>query len=203
MEVLFVPDDETMYPGGLARQTIWIDPGPAARNLCGSSRPGHFLGVATVVAKFFHIVKPHRAYFGQKDAQQGVIIRNMVRDLAFPLEIHIVDTVRESDGLAMSSRNRYLTAEYRRQAPVLNQALGTAQERFSDGTRDALALIDVVASLLRERAPLGRVEYIQIVDGDELQPVLGEAPSGSLLAGAVVFGSTRLIDNTRLQANVE
>jgi pantoate--beta-alanine ligase len=194
----FVPSDEDMYPGGLAGQKVWIDPGELAAHLCGASRPGHFRGVATVVAKLFDIAQPDRAYFGQKDAQQVVIVRRMARDLAMPVEVRIVPTVRETDGLALSSRNAYLTTEERRQAPGLKAALDRAQVAYTSGERRAEELRRTMRTDIAERAPLGRMDYVDIVDLGTLAPISGTIQSDALAAVAAYFGSTRLIDNVIL-----
>ncbi|HLJ68976.1 MAG TPA: pantoate--beta-alanine ligase, partial [Chloroflexota bacterium] len=136
--ILFVPSVETMYPEGPENQRVWVDPGELARHLCGASRPTHFRGVATVVAKLFNMVSPDRAYFGAKDAQQAIIIRRMAGDLAFPVEVQVVPTVREPDGLALSSRNVYLSPAERAQAPALKHALDLARDRILAGERGAL-----------------------------------------------------------------
>ena len=165
--------------------------------LCGTSRPGHFRGVCTVVAKFFNICEPDKAYFGQKDAQQLAIIRRMVRDLNMRPEIVACPTVREVDGLAMSSRNAYLTPEERRQAVVLNQALRAAERLVGEGERDP-GVLDAAMRQVLASAPLADVDYVAIVDAENLRPVptvVGEC----LVALAVRFGGTRLIDNTAVR----
>jgi pantoate--beta-alanine ligase len=164
-----------------------------SQHLCGASRPGHFRGVCTVVAKLFHLIAPDAAVFGEKDFQQLAIIRRMVRDLNFPIEIIAAPTVREADGLALSSRNQYLTAEQRAQAPVIRAALLEAAR--SEEKEAELVLSHVRQKI--ESASLARVDYAEIVGADDLQPRLTIEPR-SLLAVAVFFGKTRLIDNILL-----
>jgi pantoate--beta-alanine ligase len=162
-------------------------------HLCGPWRPGHFEGVLTVVAKLFHLVEPDVAVFGRKDAQQAVMIRRMVADLDFPLEIVVAPTVREADGLALSSRNAYLTPEERRAAPALSRGLAAAHDAFRNGVA---AAADVVAEARRvvEREPLLRLEYVEAVDPDTLAPETRVA-GDTVLALAARVGVTRLIDN--------
>jgi len=165
--------------------------------LCGGSRPGHFDGVCTVVAKLFNLVQPDEAVFGKKDYQQLAIIRRMVRDLDFPVGIHGVETVREADGLAMSSRNRYLDLEERAQAPALRAALLQAREAWLGGVTGSSRLIAQIRQHLATAAPLAREDYIGLVDQKSLKP-LEIAHSGSLIALAFWFGKARLIDNIEL-----
>ena len=160
-------------------------------------RPGHFRGVATVVAKLFNAVQPHRAYFGQKDAQQAAVIRQMVRDLSYPIEIVVCPIVREADGLAMSSRNVYLTPEQRRAATVLYRSLVAAKEAYEQGERNAEKLRARVQEVLAAEA-LAKVQYVSCADPDtleELETVTGKA----LLSMAVFVGQTRLLDNMTLE----
>ncbi len=190
VDIVFHPDAAGMYAPG---RSVTVDESLLTTGLCGRSRPGHFSGVCTVVAKLFNLVRPHAAIFGQKDYQQLAIIRRMVRDLNFPLEIIGAETVRESDGLALSSRNVFLTTDERAQAPVLRRALLLAGKRCRNGERDA----DTIRADLKNElvnAAQARVDYVEIVDADDLQPVTKiERPA--LLALAVFFGRTRLIDN--------
>jgi pantoate--beta-alanine ligase len=189
-DAVFAPSAHEMYP---REPTTRIGVGALGLHLCGADRPGHFEGVATVVAKLLNIVRPDRAYFGEKDAQQLAIIRRLVADLSVPVEIVGVATVREADGLALSSRNRLLSPEERQQAPVLYRALGAAAGLVAAGEVDAGR---VVEAALREipRGPGLKIEYLEVVDPDGLQPVARvEAPV--LVAGALWVGSTRLIDN--------
>lgn len=200
VDALFLPSDETMYPGGVERQTVWIDPGEPATYLESRSRPGHFRGVATIVAKLFAMVKPDKAYFGQKDAQQAIIVALMTRELAMGVDIRVVSTVRESDGLALSSRNVYLTEDQRAQAPALKDALDLVASEYAKGVRDASTLEGLIMDELAERAPSGRVDYVALASIETLRPVTGDVPSGTLVALAVNFGTTRLIDNVVLES---
>ncbi|MHB1957607.1 MAG: pantoate--beta-alanine ligase [Acidobacteriaceae bacterium] len=193
VDVVFTPTAETMYPPGAS---TFVDVEGVSDRLDGASRPGHFRGVATVVAKLFHSVQPDLAFFGQKDAAQVAVLRKMVRDLDFPLEIIVCPTVREPDGLAMSSRNSYLSAEERRQALSLSRALQAAQMQAARGEHRASALLQTVRATLQEE-PAIRVDYIAAVDPDTLLPIENVA-SGALLAVAAYVGSTRLIDNALL-----
>ncbi len=188
VDLLFAPSGEEMYPGG--HVTI-IHMTGLEDCLDGALRPGHFAGVATVVTKLFHIVQPTRAYFGQKDAAQLAVLRAMVRDLDFDLEIVACPIVRDADGLALSSRNRYLSAEQREQALVLPRTLGRIAERIAGGERDAGVLLREARARLAETVAL---DYLEIVDAETLLPLEAAAP-GSLIAVAAAVGSTRLIDN--------
>jgi pantoate--beta-alanine ligase len=198
--ITFLPSDEDMYPEGVGGQRIWVDPGDLASHLCGASRPAHFRGVATVVAKLFDTVQPDRSYFGQKDAQQAIILKTMVRDLAMPVEVRIVPTVREADGLAISSRNVYLSPDERGQAVALKGALDLADGAYGAGERDAGELRRLMRTYLDKRAPLGRVDYAEIVNLETLSPIAGGMESDALAAVAVFFGKTRLIDNVVLSS---
>jgi pantoate--beta-alanine ligase len=190
VDAVFAPSAEEMYP---APRATAIEVPALAEHLCGKFRPGHFRGVATVVAKLFHIVAPDRAYFGEKDAQQLAIIQRMVSDLNFPIEIVAVPTVREPDGLALSSRNARLTPEERAAAPVLYQALQRAHQRLLGGCRCANELRRTALEILA-RVPQARVEYLEVVDARSMQTV--EHIAGPVrIAAAVWFGRTRLIDN--------
>ncbi len=190
VDLVFHPGAEDMYAAG---QSIAVSETLLSAGLCGHSRPGHFSGVCTVVAKLFNLVRPEVAVFGRKDYQQLAIIRRMVRDLNFPVRIVPAETVREPDGLAMSSRNMYLPPDERAQAPVLRRALLLAAEKVKAGERDAGRLRDAVIETLAG-APLAQVDYAEIVDEETLQPVRRiEQPT--LIALAVFFGRTRLIDN--------
>jgi pantoate--beta-alanine ligase len=194
VDVLFVPTAEEMYPAG--RPEIRVDPGPLGERLEGASRPGHFGGVATVVAKLLHAVGPARAYFGEKEAQQVAVIRRMVRELSFPIEIVVCPTVREPDGLAMSSRNRRLTPEQREAAGCLFLALSEAAELARAGERDAAKL---VAAMAREvgATPLARLDYAAVVDAETFDDVHEMSrPARALVAAR--FGDVRLIDNLLL-----
>jgi pantoate--beta-alanine ligase len=190
VDVLFAPEAEEMYPNN-AVTTVTV-PGVGDR-LDGASRPGHFTGVATVVAKLFHIVTPKRAYFGQKDAAQVAVLQQMVRDLNFDIELVICPIVRDVDGLALSSRNRYLSATERRQALVLHQALLQIEQLIADGERKSSVLVQYGTEILRSE-PAIRVDYLAIVDANTLLPVTS-VKKGCLVAVAAYVGSTRLIDN--------
>ena len=163
-------------------------------HLCGASRPGHFTGVCTVVAKLFNIVQPDNAFFGAKDFQQATILRQMAADLNFPLEVVVCPTLREADGLAMSSRNTYLTPEFRRQAPALHHALQMARRMILDGRPPAGTVAQAIQNQIARMAPSGQIDYVQIVDLATLAPV-DATDAGVCIALAVKFGSTRLIDN--------
>lgn len=194
VDVVFAPSAAEMYPRA---QRAFVEVEALTDHLCGKFRPGHFRGVATVVAKLFHIVQPERAYFGEKDTQQLAVIRRMVADLNMPLTIVEVPTVRERDGLAVSSRNVHLNAEQRSSAAVLHQALVAAGEQVARGQRDAAAVKQEGLNVLA-RQPAVRVEYFEIVDSDEMQPVERiERPVR--IAGAVWVGATRLIDNVLVE----
>jgi len=194
VDALFAPSVEEMYPPGF--QTF-VDVPNLGSILEGAHRPGHFRGVATVVTKLLQIVQPARAYFGRKDYQQLCIIRRLVRDLDIPTEIVPCPTVREPDGLAMSSRNAYLSAEERREATVLYRALQLAQTRVREGARDPLALQREMETLISSE-PHASIDYVALVDPDTLQPVADLAASPTLAALAVRIGKTRLIDNLLL-----
>jgi pantoate--beta-alanine ligase len=190
VDVVLAPDVSEMYP---TPPCCTVDVNRLADHLCGRHRPGHFRGVATVVMKLLQIVQPDRAYFGEKDAQQLAIVRRLVRDLNVPVTIVGVPTVREPDGLALSSRNQHLTAGERELSPVLYQALCEADRQISSGVRE----VEHVKAAARERIPdhsLLRLEYLEIVDPEDLQPVPIVSAS-VLVAAALWVGSTRLIDN--------
>src|SRR5579883_1022575 len=189
-DVIFAPAAEEMYP---APQSVFVEVAGLTDHLCGRFRPGHFRGVATVVAKLFHIVAPHRAYFGEKDAQQLAVIQRMVADLNMPVEIVPVPTVREADGLALSSRNARLTAEQRAAAPVIYRALQQAGRLAAEGVHCAAEVRRSALQVLAQE-PAARVEYLEVVDAASMIPV--ETISAPVrVAAAVWFGGTRLIDN--------
>jgi len=194
VEILFAPSAEEMYPPGAA--TVIDVPGIGDR-LDGASRPGHFRGVATVVAKLFNIITPDRAYFGQKDAAQVAVLQAMVRDLNFAVEVVVCPTVREMDGLAMSSRNTYLTVEDRRRALILHRALRTTSLLFKRGEERGVTLRNVMRMTLAGE-PLFRMEYAEVVHPATLEPV-EDVQQGALLAVAGRIGTTRLIDNLRIE----
>ncbi len=189
-DLVFHPSPEEMYPPNFFTYT---DMDTITEGLCGSDRPGHFRGVCTVVSKLFHIVSPDRAYFGQKDAQQLAVIRKMVRDLDFGLEVIGCPTVRESDGLAKSSRNTYLTEEERRQAVVIYRSLRHAEHAIAAGERDTMVIRREMVRMIEEE-PLAQIDYVEFVDWELLQPV-ERLEQPALIAVAVRFGKTRLIDN--------
>jgi len=189
-DFIFYPDVREMYPEGFA---TFVDVERLGEGLCGRSRPGHFRGVATVVSKLFNIVLPDVAVFGAKDAQQAFVIRRMVRDLDFQTRIVILPTAREKDGLAMSSRNVYLTPEQRAEAPVLHRSLVVAKRIIGQGERSA-AKVKATMRRMILRESSGRIDYVEMVDTDELRPVSTIAGE-TLVALAVFFGKTRLIDN--------
>ena len=193
-DYIFMPAPEDVYPAGF---NTWVDVEKVTERLEGAVRPGHFRGVATVVNKLFNVVMPTRAYFGQKDAQQCVVIKKMVKDLAMPLEIVINPTIREADGLAMSSRNVYLTTEMRQQAPVLHESLLLAEKLRQGGERDAATIKQKMTELIG-RQPLAKIDYISIADTETLEEL--EMINGPAIISMVVkFGSTRLLDNTILK----
>ena len=189
-DLVWLPTAGIMYPPGF--QT-WVEVETITRPLEGAMRPGHFRGVATVVAKLFNAVQPEKAYFGQKDAQQAAVIRRMARDLDFPVEIVICPIVREPDGLAMSSRNVYLDPEQRKAATVLYRSLSAAKQAYQAGERDAEEIRETMKEVLRKE-PLAEVQYVSCADYDTLEEL--ETVSGrALLSLAVLIGKTRLIDN--------
>jgi pantoate--beta-alanine ligase len=192
-DLAFLPGDREMWP---AEPQVRVRVGALGERLEGARRPGHLDGVATVVAKLLHLVGPSRAYFGQKDAQQLAVIRRMVTDLAFPNEIVACPTVREPDGLAVSSRNAYLSAEERARATVLYRSLDAGRTRFAAGERDP-AKIELAAEELLRSEPGVEVEYVALVGPDGFEPV-ERAEAGQVLAVAARVGRTRLIDNVIL-----
>lgn len=194
VDVVFLPAVEEMYPPGFSTR---IDVGPIAAVLEGAERPGHFTGVATVVARLFGIVGPDRAYFGWKDAQQVLVIRRLVADLALPVEIVPVETVRDADGLALSSRNAYLSPEERRAALAIPRALKAAQAAYDAGERDADTLRERAAAILTS-APHVDPLYVSLADLETLEELTGNVDRPALLSVAVQVGTTRLIDNVRL-----
>jgi pantoate--beta-alanine ligase len=193
VDLVWTPTVEFMYPPGY--QT-WVEVDQVSLPLEGAQRPGHFRGVTTVVSKLFNAVQPQKAYFGQKDAQQAAVIRQMTRDLNFPVEIVVCPIVREPDGLAMSSRNIYLTPLQRTAAPVLRRALLAAQAAYDQGERQAEALRKLMKDVLA-REPVAEVQYVSCADYETLQE-LDRVTGKALLSMAVYFGKTRLIDNTVL-----
>jgi len=194
-DFVFCPGVEEMYPEGFASV---VEVERLGEGLCGKSRPGHFRGVTTVVAKLFNVVLPDVAVFGAKDAQQAFVIRRMTRDLGFQTRVVILPTAREKDGLAMSSRNVYLTPEQRAEAPALHRSLLLAKRLIGQGERNAVKVKAAMRRLIRRESG-GRIDYVEMVDTDELRSV--RAIEGeTLVALAVFFGKTRLIDNVIVQA---
>ena len=193
-DVIFYPTVSEMYPNGSS--TFVEVAGNITRVLCGASRPSHFRGVTTVVNMLFNIVKPDRAYFGQKDAQQATVLMKMVKDLHMDIELIICSIVREADGLAMSSRNTYLSAEEREQAVVLSKALEKGKEAFSKGERNVDSLIEIITNKINEM-PLAAIDYVSIYDYPSLETI-EIIDNNALAAVAVKFGKTRLIDNNLL-----
>ncbi|MEI8309081.1 MAG: pantoate--beta-alanine ligase [Chloroflexales bacterium] len=191
VDLVFAPEVSEMYPNGFGTAVVL----PAADEVLeGAARPDHFRGVATVVCKLLNIVQPTMAYFGQKDAQQTVVVRQMVRDLNMPTEIVVAPTVREADGLAMSSRNSYLTPEQRAAATVLYRALTAARELLTSGERHGDALRQAMAGVLTSE-PLARPEYVSVADPLTLRELAEVGPRGALISLAVRVGAVRLIDN--------
>lgn len=194
VDAVFAPTREEIYPPGFK---TYVNVEELSVKLEGASRPGHFRGVATVLAVLFNLVRPQFVVMGQKDAQQVVVVKRMVRDMRLPLEIVVAPIVREADGLAMSSRNQYLTPEERRAAPVLHRALSRAAAMFARGERDARALTDAVRDEIT-REPLALLDYVALTDTEELDPLDHINAEPALLSLAVRFGKTRLIDNVIL-----
>jgi pantoate--beta-alanine ligase len=195
VDLLFAPSVEEMYPAG---GVTWVTVEGLSGKLDGRSRPGHFRGVTTVVAKLFHIVEPDTAFFGQKDAAQLAIIRRMVRDLDIPVEIVACPIVRESDGLAMSSRNAYLDPKQRKHALALHRSLRQVEKLWKDGERDAARLADAGQEEVRKEESV-RLDYFEIVEPESLEP-LEDIANGALVAVAAFVGETRLIDNVVLES---
>jgi pantoate--beta-alanine ligase len=193
VDILFRPSPEVMYPADFS---VAIEENSLSTTLCGTSRRGHFRGVCTFVGKLFHVLTPQAAVFGEKDFQQLAIIRRMVRDLNFRIEIIGAATVRESDGLACSSRNKYLSATEREQAPVLRAALLEGARLASSGEQAAAVIVEAARKVIGT-SPLARIDYLELVNAETLQPAEIVQPN-SLIALAVFFGQTRLIDNIRL-----
>jgi pantoate--beta-alanine ligase len=189
-DILFVPETADMYPSGF-RTSVEVE--GLQDQLCGRTRPGHFRGVCTVVLKLFEIVRPDSAFFGQKDAQQALILKRMTADLELGIEINVQPIVREADGLARSSRNQYLSPDERRAAVVLNRSLAEAEAAIKGGERRPAAVIGLIRGLIG-REPAAHIDYVEIVDAGTLEPAPDAGP-GRLIALAVYFGSTRLIDN--------
>jgi pantoate--beta-alanine ligase len=187
---VFYPTIAQMYPRGFATR---VEVKGLSDRLCGAVRQGHFCGVATVVTKLFNIVQPDSAYFGSKDAQQAIILQQLAHDLNMPVKIHVMATVREKDGLAMSSRNAYLSPQERRDSVVLSKALGLAREMICHGQKNTCAIIRRMKALIQAKKS-AKIEYLAIVDRAELKPV-NTVKNDCLIAVAVRIGKTRLIDN--------
>ena len=193
-DIVFMPEAAEMYPADF---NSWVEVNKVTERLEGATRPGHFRGVATVVAKLFNIVQPTRAYFGQKDAQQAIVIKKMAADLNMNLEVVVLPTLREPDGLAMSSRNTYLNPEQRQAATVLYQALNLAQKLWSQGEKDAERLRQEMTALIQKQ-PLAKIDYVSVADTETMDE-LDTVKTPALVSMAVKIGSTRLIDNIVLQ----
>jgi pantoate--beta-alanine ligase len=194
VEYLFTPTPDEIYPDGF---TTYVNVEGLSEILEGASRPGHFRGVATVLTILFNLVRPHRVFMGQKDAQQTVVVKKMVRDLRIPTEIIVIPTMREADGLAMSSRNQYLNAEERQAAPVLFRALTQAQQLYAQGERDALTLIQAMQRIIAAE-PLAALDYIAVNDANTFAPLHDLRNQSAVISLAVRLGQTRLIDNLLL-----
>lgn len=195
-DVLFAPSPNEMYP---SRDMTWVEvTGDITKVLCGRTRPIHFRGVATVVSKLFNLAQPDKAYFGQKDAQQAQVLKRMVKDLFFPLEIRVMPIVREADGLAKSSRNVYLNKAERSAAVILSKALAKAKAAFEAGERDSAKLIALVTEMIQTE-PLSNIDYVEMYQLPDLTSAEKTITTDHLLAVAVKFGTTRLIDNIILQ----
>lgn len=195
-DVVFAPSPKEMYP---SEDMTWVEvTGVVTKVLCGRSRPIHFRGVTTVVSKLFNLAQPDRAYFGQKDAQQVEVLKRMVKDLFFNLELRVMPIIREADGLAKSSRNTYLSEQEHQAALVLSRSLQHAEESFAAGERNAAVLIEQVRKEI-EAEPMSNIDYVEIYQLPELRPVSEPLTGSNLLAVAVKFGTTRLIDNVILE----
>lgn len=194
--VVFAPSPKEMYP---SEDDTWVEvTGDVTKVLCGRTRPIHFRGVTTVVTKLFNLAQPDRAYFGQKDAQQVEVLKRMVKDLFFPLELRVMPIIREKDGLAKSSRNTYLNESERIAALVLSCSLKAAKEMYAAGERDAEKIIAAVTEGIKAE-PMSNIDYVEIYALPELKPIANPLKGSNLLAVAVKFGTTRLIDNVVLE----
>jgi pantoate--beta-alanine ligase len=196
VDIVFIPDAAAMYPGD---RVIKMHVTDRADVLCGKSRPGHFDGVVTVLAKLFHLIQPDRAYFGLKDAQQVAVVQAMVQDLNFPLEVVPVATVRETDGLAKSSRNVYLSEDERQEAPLIQQALQQAEQMIADGENEVENIITHLKEFIISKTS-GRIDYVEILSYPALKPVK-DINERIIIAAAVFFEKARLIDNLVLEAD--
>ncbi|MEO0241076.1 MAG: pantoate--beta-alanine ligase [candidate division WOR-3 bacterium] len=197
VDIIFMPDVEDMYEKNFS---TYVEVKNLTKTLCGKYRPGHFKGVTTVVTKLFNIVKPHLAFFGWKDAQQLIVIKKMVKDLNFDIEIIGIETVREKDGLAMSSRNFYLNEKERKEASYLYKALLYGKELIEKGERDARKVKEEIKKFINRNAPKGKIQYVEIVDIENLKP-LRKIKGEIMIALAVFFGKARLIDNIRIKVD--
>ena len=191
VDLVFAPSPQEMYPDGF---DTWVEPGRAAQRLEGEWRPGHFRGVATVVVKLLNILRPDRAYFGQKDGQQAAVVRRMAADLDTGVEIVVLPTVREEDGLACSSRNAYLSPQERAAAPIIFKALSSAEDLWKGGERDAEALRDELCRVLASEPLVSKVDYVSVADSETLEE-LETIDRQAMLSVALHIGKTRLIDN--------
>ncbi|HEY6120798.1 MAG TPA: pantoate--beta-alanine ligase [Pyrinomonadaceae bacterium] len=196
VDYIFAPPAEEVYPRGFG---TYVTVEGLSEQLEGAARPGHFRGVTTVVSILLNVVRPDFAFFGQKDAQQALIIKRLVRDLAFDTEIIILPTVREDSGLAMSSRNLYLSPEERQAAPVIHRALAKAKEAFKEGERSGNKLAEIIKTTI-EAEPRARIDYVNVSDAETLERVEKVDERPTLVSVAVYFGKTRLIDNTILNS---
>ena len=195
-DIVFAPSPKEMYP---SEDMTWVEvTGDVTKVLCGRSRPIHFRGVTTVVSKLFNLAQPDRAYFGQKDAQQVQVLKRMVKDLFFNLQLRIMPIVREADGLAKSSRNTYLSAEERQAGLILSKSLKHAKELFAAGERDPQKLVAATTALIKTE-PMADIDYVEIYQMPDLNACQTPMQGENLLALAVRFGTTRLIDNTILE----
>jgi len=194
VDFIFYPDEQAMYPNGYASYVV---PDGLDSHLCGAKRPGHFRGVMTIVLKLFNIIRPTDSYFGQKDIQQARILEQMTADFHLPIRMHIEPIVREKDGLAMSSRNVYLSPDEREAAVCLSRAIRLVESHFKDGEREAAVLLTKAEKEIQKQ-PLAIIDYVELVDYLTLAP-LKNVTDRAILALAVYFGQTRLIDNTILE----
>jgi pantoate--beta-alanine ligase len=195
VDIIFYPDASQIYPNGYKTYVLVQN---LSDVLCGKFRPGHFKGVATIVTKLFNIIQPDVAYFGQKDAQQAIIVQQMIRDLNIPLKLRVMPIIREPDGLAMSSRNRYLTAKQRRDATVLSEAISAAKTMVKQGMINSERITRAMRRIIQRKESC-RIQYIEIVDLNELKPVK-KIQGKALVALAAWIGKTRLIDNIILKS---
>lgn len=195
-DVVFAPSPKEMYP---SEDATWVEvTGDITKVLCGRTRPIHFRGVTTVVSKLFNLAQPDRAYFGQKDAQQVQVLKRMVKDLFFNIDLRVMPIVREADGLAKSSRNTYLSEAEHKAALVLSRSLKAAKEQYEAGERDAAKITAAVTASIKEE-PMSNIDYVEVYALPELKPVASPMTGSNLLAVAVKFGTTRLIDNVVLE----